>query len=129
MIANICIAQLLAFATLALGIDVALAGPVDPSKLPLLSPGDISITNNIGVKFSLVVDGEGCHNQPVEVDVGKSAHVRCPGASNVRTNIVTIMPDGSRLERSRLVPASAHYMVGVDSDRSFMLLDVRYRGR
>jgi len=119
----------LALAILVLNVDLAVSQPVDPSKLPSLSPGDISITNNIGVKFSLVVDGEGCPNRLVEVNVGESAHVRCPGTSNIRTNIVTILPDGSKLERSRLVPASAHYMIGVDHDRSFMLLDVRYRGR
>ena len=112
-----------------LGSTVALAQRIDPSKLPALSPGDISITNNIGVKFSLVVDGVGCPNRLVEVDVGESTHVPCPGASTVRTNISTIMQDGRRLERSRVVPASAHYLVGIDTDSSYMLLDVRYRGR
>ena len=102
---------------------------VDPATLPTLAVGDISITNNTGGQFGLVVQPSGCPLRPVQLAPAETVHIRCAGATSVRANIATKTSDGTVVERSHVYPASAHYVLSMDRDNSWILLDVRYSGR
>lgn len=119
----------LAHMLIASSASIAIAAPVDLSKLPLLAPGDISFTNNSDTKFWFVAEPQGCSNRVVEVEANQTVHIRCPNAKSIKITIRATLSDGKLTESSRDYPSSAHYMLGIEADNSPKFLDVRYRGR
>jgi hypothetical protein len=119
----------LAYMLVASSASIAIAAPVDLSKLPLLAPGDISFTNNSDTKFWFVAEPQGCVNRVVEVDPNATVHIRCANAKSIKVLIRTSLSDGKIKESTREYPSSAHYMLGIETDNTPKFLDIRYRGR
>ena len=106
-----------------------------PANLPLLTPDDISVTNNLGAwgnpgRITFEVKGETCEKIRIFLDVDETEKLSCPGAKYFIAYLHVTNKDGTQIDKETQLPTGAHYWYGWDKDSNFQsltLIDVRLR--
>lgn len=103
---------------------------LDVASLPVLTPDSISFTNdpNGDVSFYIQGNGPGCSAALVDIKPDESKLIMCKSSTEFTFRYMVKKEDGTLNPKQVIVPAGAHYRLGMDlEDKTLSVIDIRIR--